>query len=85
MSRRGLALPPGPERTSILSTHGICQISALVLAICGMLFIYVNKEVHGKKHFLTAHARYTRDGLVVWSGTKNTFPKERERKKTKQE
>ena len=58
MARRGVALSPGPERASILTTHGVCQISALVLAICGMLFIYVNKEVHGKKHFVTNHARY---------------------------
>eukprot|EP01059_Diplonema_ambulator_P032750 TRINITY_DN6584_c0_g1_i2.p1 TRINITY_DN6584_c0_g1~~TRINITY_DN6584_c0_g1_i2.p1 ORF type:complete len:210 (+),score=41.08 TRINITY_DN6584_c0_g1_i2:589-1218(+) len=47
----------GDQRLQLLKKHMLVQILANLCVVGGLVAIYQNKELHGKQHFTTPHAK----------------------------
>eukprot|EP01064_Diplonema_japonicum_P006818 TRINITY_DN14646_c0_g2_i1.p1 TRINITY_DN14646_c0_g2~~TRINITY_DN14646_c0_g2_i1.p1 ORF type:complete len:231 (+),score=34.21 TRINITY_DN14646_c0_g2_i1:66-695(+) len=55
---RAVMLPAGEQRLQLLKKHMLIQIFANLSVIGGLVAIYQNKELKGKQHFSTPHAKF---------------------------
>nr|ACO10564.1 Cytochrome b561 domain-containing protein 2 [Caligus rogercresseyi] len=59
------SLTPSSPRADKVQLHWIFQSFSLLALLAGASAVYLNKEIHGKKHFTTWHGRF---GLATFAG-----------------